>query len=96
MQYITGRDRQQYRLFPECVEDYVTPDNPVRVIDVFVDTLDMSALGFEKAVLSETGRPPYHPGDLLKLYIYGYFNRVRSSRRLQKECQRNLKELRDR
>lgn len=70
--------------------DYVSEDNPVRVIDAFVDSLDMHSLGFENSVLKETGRPPYDPRDLLKLYIYGYFNRIRSSRRLEREYYRNL------
>lgn len=90
MKYITGQERTQISMFPAIMDDYVTEDNPVRVIDAFVDGLDMASLGFEKAALKDTGRPPYAPQDLLKLYIYGYFNRVRSSRRLEKECYRNL------
>lgn len=77
-------------MLPTVMDDYVTDNNPVRVIDAFVGSLDMASLGFEKAVLKDTGRPPYAPQDLLKLYIYGYSNRIRSSRRLEKECCRNL------
>lgn len=90
MKYIAGQDRTQITMFPAVMDDYVTEDNPVRVIDAFVDSLDMVALGFSSAILKDTGRPPYAPQDLLKLYIYGYFNRIRSSRRLEKECYRNL------
>ena len=75
---------------PEAVEDYVTPEAPVRFIDAFVEKLDLRALGFGKAVAAQTGRPPYDPGDLLRLYLYGYLNRIRSSRLLEKECIRNL------
>jgi transposase len=77
-------------LLPEAVEDYVGPDNPVRFIDAFVDQLDLAEIGFVRAEAKETGRPGYHPADLLKLYIYGYLNRVRSSRRLEAETRRNL------
>lgn len=90
MDHITGTAREQITLFPEAIEDYLTTDNPVRYLDAFVDSLDLVALGFQKAQLSETGRPPYNPGDLLKLYLYGYLNRVRSSRRLEQETHRNL------
>ena len=90
MKYIAGQDRTQITMMPAVMEDYVAEDNPVRVIDAFVDSLDMVSLGFNSAILNGTGRPPYAPQDLLKLYIYGYFNRVRSSRRLEKECYRNL------
>ena len=90
MEYITGQDRMQIIMFPAVMDDYVSEDNPVRVIDAFVDSLDMTSLGFERAVLKDTGRPPYAPQDLLKLYIYGYFNKFRSSRRLEKECYRNI------
>ena len=88
--YIDGWDRRQTLLLPECVEDYVDENNPVRVIEVFVGQLNLSDLGFDRAVPAETGRPGYHPATLLKLYIYGYLNRVASSRRLEREAQRNL------
>lgn len=90
MGHIQGHPRNQITLFPESIDDYVTPENPVRVIDAFVDGLSMSTLGFTHATLADTGRPPYDPGDLLKLYVYGYLNRVRSSRRLECEASRNL------
>ena len=90
MPHIQGQDRSQITLFPEALDDYVGEENPVRFLDAFVDGLDLQALGFRHVVLEETGRPPYHPGDLLKLYVYGYLNRVRSSRRLEKEAGRNL------
>ena len=77
-------------LFPEALDDYIARDNPVRFLDVFIDSLDLKSLGFEHLVLKETGRPPYHPADLLKLYVYGYLNRIRSSRRLETESGRNL------
>lgn len=93
MRHITGESRQQTTLLPPVLEDYVATDHPVRVIDAFVDSLDMRTLGFSKAETCATGRKPYHPGDLLKLYIYGYLNQVRSSRRLEKECHRNLELL---
>lgn len=90
MAYVRGEDRCQITLFPESMEDYVSEDNPVRVIDCFVMSLDMLELGFKYASCAETGRPPYDPRDLLKLYIYGYLNRVRSSRRLEAEASRNI------
>jgi transposase len=90
MTHITGHDRDQMLLLPESVDDYVAADNPVRFIDVFVDGLDLATLGFARVVPEATGRPGYAPGDLLKLYIYGYLNRVRSSRRLEAETHRNL------
>jgi len=93
MSYIAGTDRQQVLLFPETVEDYIAPDNPVRFLDAFVANLDLQALGFVHATPAPTGRPPYHPGDLLKLYLYGYLHRVRSSRRLEAECHRNVELL---
>ena len=88
--YIEGEDRSQSILFPESLEDYVAEDNPVRVIDVFVDELDLEGLGFEGMQPEATGRPAYHPSVLLKLYIYGYLNRIQSSRRLERETQRNV------
>jgi transposase len=90
MTHITGHDRCQMLLLPEAVDDYVGADNPVRFIDAFVDRLDLVAAGFARVVPEVTGRPGYAPGDLLKLYIYGYLNRVRSSRRLEAETRRNL------
>ena len=88
--FIEGEDRSQVTLLPECLDDYIAEDNPVRVIDAFVGELDLAELGFEGASPAATGRPAYHPAALLKIYIYGYLNRVQSSRRLERECQRNL------
>jgi transposase len=79
MTYITGHDRSQMLLLPEAVDDYVGSDNPVRFIDAFVEGLDLAAAGFGRIAPKVTGRPAYAPADLLKLYIYGYLNRVRSS-----------------
>ena len=87
--FIEGDDRNQATLFPERLDDYVAEDNPVRVIDVFIDDLDVSGLGF-KAEPAATGRPGYRPKMMLKLYVYGYLNRVQSSRRLEREAQRNI------
>ena len=91
--YVEGWDRNQSFLLPECVDDYVGEDNPVRVVDAFVDELDLAELGFGRATPADTGRPGYHPATLLKLYLYGYLNRVPSSRRLEREAQRNLEVL---
>jgi transposase len=88
--YIEGWDWRQALLLPECVDDYVDENNPVRVVEAFVDKLVVAELGFERAVPAETGRPAYHPATLLKLHIYGYLNRIPSSRRLEREAQRNL------
>jgi transposase len=88
--FVEGEDRSQSILFPERLEDYVGEDNPVRVVDAFVDHLDLTGLGFNRAVPEATGRPGYHPATLLKIYIYGYLNRVQSSRRLEREAQRNV------
>ncbi|MGF6443034.1 IS1182 family transposase [Paraburkholderia youngii] len=88
--FVEGDDRKQVALLPECVDDYIGQDNPVRVIDVFVDELELEDLGFSGTVPALTGRPSYHPGVMLKIYIYGYLNRVPSSRRLERECQRNV------
>lgn len=90
MGFVQGVYRSQVVMFPESLDEYVSDDNPVRFIDAFVDSLDLRALGFERAVPAETGRPPYHPGVLLKLYVYGYLNRIRSSRKLEREAQRNV------
>src|SRR5437868_3612569 len=88
--FIEGEDRQQVALLPECLDDYIGEDNPVRVVDAFVDELDLYALGFEGVEPAATGRPSFHPSVLLKLYIYGYLNRIQSSRRLEREAQRNV------
>ena len=90
MTHISGEERSQLQLLPDAVEDYVGPDNPVRFIDAFVDGLDLEAAGFQRVRPNVTGRPGYNPSDLLKLYIYGYLNRIRSSRRLEVETHRNL------
>src|SRR5712664_1198062 len=81
MAHVTGQSRYQSTLFPEVLDEVVGRDDPVRVIDAFVEGLDLEDLGFSKVTAEETGRPPYEPGDLLKLYIYGYLHRVRASRR---------------
>jgi transposase len=88
--FVEGTERGQSTLFPECLEDLVAENNPVRVIDVFVDELDLGELGFDGVAPEDTGRPSYHPSLLLKLYIYGYLNRVQSSRRLEREALRNV------
>ena len=88
--FVEGEDRLQATLLPDCLDDYVTEDNPVRVIEVFIDELDLAALGFSGVVPAATGRPAYHPSTLLKIYLYGYLNRVQSSRRLERETQRNI------
>jgi transposase len=88
--FVEGTDRGQGTLFPECLEDWIDENNPVRVIDVFVDELDLAELGFDGVAPEVTGRPAYHPSVLLKLYIYGYLNRVQSSRRLEREALRNV------
>src|SRR6266851_188548 len=90
MDYIRGVNRDQVMLFPESVEDYITKDNPVRFIDAFVSGLDLAQLGFTRAPPAETGRPAYDSGDLLRLYLYGYLNRVRSSRMLERETKVNI------
>lgn len=88
--FIEGEERSQITLLPECLDDYIADDNPVRVVDVFVDELKLHKLGFEGAKPAATGRPSYHPAVLLKIYIYGYLNQVQSSRRLEREAQRNV------
>src|SRR2546430_7680286 len=88
--FVVGDDRSQSTLFPERLDDYLGEDNPVRAIDVFVDELDVAKLGFDGVEPEATGRPAYHPATLLKIYVYGYLNRVQSSRRLERECQRNV------
>jgi transposase len=88
--FVVDDDRSQSTLFPERLEDYLSEDNPVRAIDVVVDELDLAKLGFGGGEPEATGRPAYHPRTLLKIYVYGYLNRVQSSRRLERECQRNI------
>jgi transposase len=88
--FVEGENRAQSTLFPESLDDYIAEDNPVRVVDVFVDELDLQALDFDGAEPEATGRPGYHPATLLKIYIYGYLNRIQSSRRLERETQRNV------
>jgi transposase len=88
--FVEGCDRRQPTLLPECLDDYVAEENPVRVVDVFVDDLDLGALGFDGVTPAATGRPAYHPAMLLKLYVYGYLNKVQSSRRLEREARRNV------
>src|SRR5947208_10766813 len=88
--FIDGEDRMQQALLPHSLEDYVGEENPVRVIEVFIDELDLAALGFSGTTPAVTGRPAYHPSTLLKIYLYGYLNRVQSSRRLEREAQRNI------
>jgi transposase len=90
MNHRTGLDRAQTLLFPERLEDYIAAENPVRFLDAFVSSLNVAALGFAKAQCAPTGRPPYEPAMLLKLYLYGYLHRIRSSRLLEAECQRNV------
>src|SRR5258707_13976737 len=88
--FVQGIDREQVTLFPARLDEYVAEDNPVRAVDAFVDGLDLDGLGFIHVQPLDIGRPGYHPRMMLKLYIYGYLNRVPSSRRLERECQRNI------
>jgi transposase len=88
--FVQGSDRQQTTLLPECLDNWVGESNPVRAVDVFVDALELRDLGFDGVDPAATGRPAYHPSPMLKLYIYGYLNRVQSSRRLEREAGRNL------
>jgi transposase len=90
MGFVAGESRDQVMMFPAVMDDYVSADNPVRFVDEFVNQLDLGELGFTKAEAEELGRPPYDPGDLLKLYIYGYVNEIRSSRKLERETKRNV------
>lgn len=90
MAHVSGQSRCQATLYPECLDEVIAPDSSVRVIDAFVDSLDLAELGFSRVEAEATGRPPYDPGDLLKLYIYGYLNQMRSSRRLEREARRNV------
>ena len=87
--FVEGADRQQIILLPESLDDFVAEDNPIRAVDVFVNELDLRTLGFG-VVPAVTGRPSYHPAALLKIYLYGYLNRIQSSRRLERETQRNM------
>lgn len=88
--FVESADRSQLCFLPECLDDWVREDNPVHVVDAFVEALDLAALGFAGVTPASTGRPAYHPAVLLKLYIYGYLNRVQSSRRLEREAGRNV------
>src|ERR1022692_3579370 len=90
MGFIRGEGRNQATLFPVVLDDLIPADHLCRVVDAFVDTLEMDALGFVRAEPADTGRPGYDPSDLLKLYLYGYLNQIRSSRRLEAECRRNV------
>jgi transposase len=85
-EHINGTHRDQTALFPDRLEDYVDKENPVRFIDAFIDSLNLEKLGFKHSIPAETGRRSYDPADLLKLYVYGYLNQIRSSRKLEKEC----------
>src|SRR3954447_11112868 len=93
MNHRRGLDRHQTLLLPERLEDYISLENPVRFLDAFVAAQDLRALGFTHAVVQNTGSPPYDPADLLRLYLYGYLHRVRSSRMLEAECRRNVEVL---
>ena len=88
--FIQGENRSQSTLFPEVLDDYISEENQIRVVDVFVDSIDLASLGFDGIIPKETGRPSYHPSVMLKLYIYGYLNRIQSSRRLERETGRNV------
>ena len=88
--FVQGEARTQVSLLPECLDDYVAEDNAVRVVEAFIDALDLHKLGFAGVVPQSTGGPSYHPSVMLKIYVYGYLNRVHSSRRLERECQRNV------
>ncbi len=87
--FIEGDSRNQSTLLPDCLDDYITEENPVRVVDVFLDSLNLNNLGF-KTIPAQTGRPAYHPSTMLKLYVYGYLNSIQSSRRLERESHRNV------
>lgn len=88
--FVEGEDRRQQTMLPACLDDYITEDNPVRMVDAFIEELDLSALGFERVRPAATGRPSYHPATLLRIYLYGYLNRIQSSRRLEREAGRNI------
>jgi transposase len=87
--FVEGKDRRQSLLLPESLDDYVCEDNPVRVVEAFIDALDLDTLGFDGMSPAVTGRPAYHPATMLKIYLYGYLNRIQSSRRLEREAGRN-------
>ena len=89
-EHVNGTQRDQTVLFPNTIDQYVEKENAVRFINAFIDSLNLEKLGFKHSVLADTGRPSYNPSDLLKLYVYGYLNQVRSSRKLEKECHRNV------
>jgi len=89
-EHVTGNHRKQKVLFPDTLDDYIDKENPVKFIDAFIESLKMEKLGFKHSIPSDTGRPSYDPSDLLKLYVYGYLNQIRSSRKLERECHRNL------
>jgi transposase len=89
-EHVEGLNRNQTALFPNTLEEYMDKDNPVRFIDAFIDSLNMEKLSFKHSTPNEVGRPSYDPSDLLKLYVYGYLNQVRSSRKLERECHRNI------
>jgi len=93
MGFIERIERDQANLLPPCVDDYVGSDTLVRVVDAFADSLDLIELGFTRAIAASTGRPGYHPGDMLRLYIWGFLNQVRSSRHLERACQRDLEAM---
>ena len=88
--FIEGQDRQQVTLLPECLDDLIAEDSTVRIVDAFINELDLAALEFKGLQPASTGRPSYQPSVLLKLHLYGYLNRIQSSRRLERECQRNV------
>lgn len=88
--FVQGEDRRQDYLLPASLDDYVSADNPVRAVEAFIDALDLTALEFSGMTPAETGRPAYHPATMIKIYLYGYLNRVQSSRRLEREAQRNV------
>jgi transposase len=88
--FVQGQDRRQDYLLPPSLDDYVSAGNPVRAVEAFIDALDLKALEFAGMTPAETGRPAYHPATMLKIYLYGYLNRVQSSRRLEREAQRNV------
>jgi len=88
--FVEGADRRQINLLQDCLDDYVAEDSPVRVVDAFIDELDLAALGFAGVTPASTGRPSYHPATLLRIYLYGYLNQVQSSRRLEREARRNV------
>jgi transposase len=90
MSFITGFDRKQTALFPQAIDELIAPNNPIRFIDTFVDPLKIVEFGFKDVSKNVNGRPSFNPSDLLKLYIYGYMNKIRSSRGLEKECKRNI------